>query len=251
MNTNTKFHKALTSLFDRDLSKHQKIAKDHCQLLVVHGSHAYGAHDAESDVDLRGIFVPPKECYYGLYDLDSVSFNRKDGEELDVLHSVKRFFKLASQGRAGIVDLLFVDSEFILSTGTHGNFLLENRHVFLSQKCIHSMLGFCKGSLGRAIRQGSVTDKKALAHCFRLVFQAKNLLESLNLNLRLDEKSLEIYRAVRSGELHSQHALDYLDRLKVEVEHMLGTTALRPDVDVDKVNSLLIEFTDMVLKEGG
>ena len=38
---------------------------EHTILLVLHGSHAYGMARPESDVDLRGIAIPPPEYFHG------------------------------------------------------------------------------------------------------------------------------------------------------------------------------------------
>jgi len=249
-NEYAKFNKAVTELFDRNLSDHQKMANSHCQLLVVYGSYAHGTQNEESDVDLRGVFVPPKEYYFGLSDVDAVSFKRENREEVDVLYSVKRFFKLASQGRTGVVDLLFVDPQLVLSTGTHGNFLLKNKHVFLSQKCVHSMLGFANANIEKVMKQGSDKAGKPLAHSFRLLFQAKKLLETLTFELQLDKGDLDIYAATRSGELNGYDALELLVPLKDEVERMLNSSKLPKEVDTNEVNKILVDYTDMVLKEG-
>lgn len=39
--------------------------RKHTHLLVTGGSRAYGMHKSTSDVDVKGICVPPKEAYYG------------------------------------------------------------------------------------------------------------------------------------------------------------------------------------------
>lgn len=47
--------------------------RKHTHLLVTGGSRAYGMHKTTSDVDVKGICVPPKEAYFGnLHRFDQV-----------------------------------------------------------------------------------------------------------------------------------------------------------------------------------
>jgi predicted nucleotidyltransferase len=66
----------------------------HTHLLTVCGSRAYGMHTSESDVDVKGVCVPPLETYFGFLR----SFDQADKPE-----HLKPFIPLLSEDLQGVV----------------------------------------------------------------------------------------------------------------------------------------------------
>lgn len=72
------------------------------------GSHLYGTATEDSDVDIRGVFIPTEEYFFGfLYSIEQIEDKGKDTTHFDV----RKFLKLASGCNPNIVELLFVSKE--------------------------------------------------------------------------------------------------------------------------------------------
>ena len=73
--------------------------KDSCIFFTKHGSHAYGTNTPESDLDIRGIVIPPKEYFLGFvnqFEQVSTSGKSTDPDVPDlVAFDIVKFFRLA------------------------------------------------------------------------------------------------------------------------------------------------------------
>lgn len=100
--------------------------------LCKYGSHAYGLNCETSDLDLRGICIPPVKFFIGYLDnFEQAEFKQDfDG----VIYNIKKFFRLAADCNPSIIEQLFVDEEDILFCSEYGRKLLNIRHEFLSKK---------------------------------------------------------------------------------------------------------------------
>jgi predicted nucleotidyltransferase len=82
----------------------------------VHGSRAYGTNTENSDTDIKGIAVAPKEIILGF----NVGFNQQElmahnGHPNDkTIYSLQKFAKLASDCNPNIIEMLYVDDSDIL-----------------------------------------------------------------------------------------------------------------------------------------
>lgn len=65
------------------------------------------------------------------------------------IYDVIKFIRLASQCNPNILDSLFCRDEDILISTPAGRFLRDNRHIFLSQKALHTFSGYAFSQLKR------------------------------------------------------------------------------------------------------
>jgi hypothetical protein len=102
--------------------------EQHLILRVKAGSQAYGLDTPESDLDTRGICMPPKEALLGL-----TPFEQHQDETGDnVVFSLQKFVRLALEGNPNLIETLF--TEDILFINNFGERLLEQRQRFLSRR---------------------------------------------------------------------------------------------------------------------
>lgn len=111
---------------------------------VVSGSHAYGTATPESDVDVRGVFLPYQEYILGfLHHVEQVEADEETQFEF------RKFMYLASQANPNILELLFVPEDCLIETSRTGRMLRAYRHLFLSKKVLFTFTGYAHSQLHR------------------------------------------------------------------------------------------------------
>lgn len=139
-----------------------------------HGSHAYGTNIETSDEDFRGVVIPPAEYFYGFMKVFKQAETKKHkqaknedkpekeenaseeaemiGADTDpdiVLFGITKFFNLASLCNPNALEILFTDPSDHLIVKPAGQILLENRHLFLSKRAMHTFSGYARSQMRR------------------------------------------------------------------------------------------------------
>lgn len=119
----------------------------HTIFLTLAGSHAYGLNTPESDIDLRGISIPPKDYIFGF----SKRFEQceKKGDSDVVIYNIDKFFNLASNANPSIMELLWTEPRFHVITTKYYEMLMEVRELFLSKKVAFTFTGYAHSQLKR------------------------------------------------------------------------------------------------------
>lgn len=107
---------------------------------AVTGSQLYGLSTPESDVDSRGVCLPPMEILLDPF----MKFNVKDsfdGEDRSI-YDLGKFMNLCADNNPNVLELLFVPEEFVLYKTELWDKLIEQRHLFLSKNVKHRFLGY-------------------------------------------------------------------------------------------------------------
>lgn len=138
----------------------------HTILLTIGGSRAYGIHTDSSDVDVKGVAIPPKEYLLGC----DKKFDQAEGdnmqtfidlfsnEELEAIkreklegtvYALNKFLKLAIDANPNILDVLFCRDSEIRYSNYIGEELRDNRDLFISAKCKHTFSGYAMAQLKR------------------------------------------------------------------------------------------------------
>lgn len=140
--------------------------KDSVMFLAVAGSHAYGTNTPESDFDVRGFCLPPRDIRDGFLhrfeQADAPShmepfkpavvdyLGRPYEDKIDgCIYSVSKFFSLAAGANPNIIDTLFASPRDILLVTTAGWRVWRERHRFLSKLVVHTFTGYAVAQLKR------------------------------------------------------------------------------------------------------
>lgn len=101
-------------------------------LECISGSRAYGLATADSDTDIKGVFILPKEAFYKQQYIPQVSNETND----IVYYELGRFIELLDANNPNILELLNSPEDCILYKDPHFNEL--EKLSILSQKCANT-----------------------------------------------------------------------------------------------------------------
>jgi hypothetical protein len=121
--------------------------KDRTILLVTHGSHAYGLNTPTSDIDLKGVAIPPSEYFLGFQS----RFEQAEGKDpYDlVVYDIRKFFNLAAECNPNIIEVLWADESTFRILTPLGRRLVDARARFLSRKARFTFSGYAHAQLKR------------------------------------------------------------------------------------------------------
>lgn len=120
--------------------------RDRTIILALHGSHCYGMATEDSDIDLKGVAVPPKEYFFGTMKRFEQSMCKEPDAQI---YEVRKFINLASHANPNIFETLFCDPSMFFILTPQGEKLVENRHLFLSKLAKHRYCGYSFAQLKR------------------------------------------------------------------------------------------------------
>ncbi len=127
---------------------HLKWVPERTIFLARHGSWCYGTNIETSDLDVRGVAVPPKEYYFGYLNTFEQTIQQNDDVDLCIF-DIQKFIKLCADGNPNALEILFTDPSDHLIVTKQGEMLLENKEIFLSKKLKHTLSGYAFSQLER------------------------------------------------------------------------------------------------------
>lgn len=223
----------------------------------ITGSIAYGLDTETSDVDIKGVYILPTSKIL------EIGFNQ-DKTTVDhvspdwVYHEIGKFMKLVISGNPTVSEVLYLDEYTKLSP--IGKLLVENRSAFLSTKAVmNSYRGYAFSQakkLNNRTEQGldgydsSLKNRfaKHSRHCIRLLMQARQLLETGTLNVRVTKEQREYLFAL--GEKTAAEVVDEFMRQDKEFDNIKSVLPDKPDLK--KLNELLYSIRiTQVMESGG
>lgn len=141
--------------------------RPHTHLLVLAGSRAFGVHNAGSDVDLKGVAIPPAAWFHGCMnsfeqatepDRIAAFFTDLRDEERAVVGRTKlegtvfelrKLLRLAAEANPNIIEILFCRDEEVRLVTAVGQRLRAARGLFLSARARHTFAGYATAQLKR------------------------------------------------------------------------------------------------------
>jgi predicted nucleotidyltransferase len=205
----------------------------------ITGSRAYGLDTENSDTDIKGVFVTPTSKVLGLFPPpETVDHTKPDVS----YHEVAKFIRLALKGNPTILELLFLEGYTKLTKA--GKMLVDNRDKFLSNVIRKSYGGYALSQAHKLTARGGESFSsqtknryaKHARHCFRLIQQGKELLETGRLVVRVPNRE-ELFEI---GKLEPDALVD---RFEQEFKAFDAATSVLPDKpDFETVDNLLLKI---------
>lgn len=139
----------------------------HTILLTVAGSRAYGIHRPDSDVDVKGVAIPPRRYFLGFAQkfeqvddsgrlafalplLNDVERAASSDTKLEgAIYELRKFMALAAENNPNILDALFCRDEEVRLITPLGEKLRAHREMFLSARAKHTYSGYATAQLKR------------------------------------------------------------------------------------------------------
>lgn len=211
------------------------------------GSRAYGLDHKDSDTDLKGVYVLPTRDVLSMgFDKQSTTLVHNNPDT--TYYEVQRFVELAAGGNPTLLETLYLNEYTHLSPV--GQMLIYNRDAFLSTKAV--MNAYRGYAFSQAKRLNNRTEQgldgydsslknrfaKHTRHCFRLLMQARQLLETGALQVKVTPEQREYLFAM--GEKTADEVVDEFMRQDAEFENIVSVLPDEPDYE--RLNNLLYEI---------
>lgn len=215
---------------------------DNIILEGITGSVAYGLDTENSDVDIKGIYLLPTTAVLSMgYNVEKTTKDHTDPDW--VYHELQKFIKLASDCNPTVLELLFL-AEYNILTPV-GKLLVDNRHLFLSQSARMKYGGYALSQAkSLATNNGKYGNgrgnryEKHTRHCFRLLHQGRELLETGNLTVRVTPEVREQLFAV--GKLTPSEVVTLFEEKYTEFKTIESVLPEQPDYE--GINDLLLQI---------
>lgn len=202
------------------------------------GSRAYGLDNESSDVDRRGIYLPPADIHWSLYGVPE-QIEHKETEEC--YWEMQKFLTLCLKANPNVLECLY--TPLVEYTTPLARELLEMRSVFLSKLVYQTYNGYVMSQfkkLEQDLRaQGTIKWKHAM-HLIRLLLQGINILHEGFLPVRVDEHKDKLL-LIRNGETDWRDVNEWRLSLHKEFDTAFAKTNLPERPDYENANEFLIK----------
>lgn len=111
------------------------------------GSRAYGTHSADSDEDIRGIFVLPAQAYLSL---QAAPNQISDARNNVVYYSLRRTVELLTAANPSLMELLYMPADCVRRSSPEMQRLLECRELFVTRRCADTHIGYAFSQIKKA-----------------------------------------------------------------------------------------------------
>lgn len=114
-------------------------------LKTVWGSQAFGTAGPDSDLDVRGVCIPPARFLLGLNNFE----HSEDRLAEVVIYSLAKFVRLALANNPNMFDILWADEHDVLYIDEYGAALRAAASLFLSRRVAQTYAGYAHDQLKR------------------------------------------------------------------------------------------------------
>jgi len=235
----------------REVGEYEK----HLIYKIRAGSHAFGLANEQSDLDERGVFLPPAEWQWSLQPLpEQIEFKRTAAGEIihhnstdeadDVCwFEIAKFVRLALKANPNILEALYVPEHCVLSCDAIGRKLRDLRGAFLSRYIYQTYSGYVlsqfKKMKGRMERGFEYKAKHAM-HLIRLLYSGIEAMRGHGILVDVGEYRAELLR-IKQENRPFDDVMKQALTLVAEFEKEYERTSLPERPDCEAADRFLIE----------
>ncbi|MDP1560516.1 MAG: nucleotidyltransferase domain-containing protein [Pirellulaceae bacterium] len=213
----------------------------------VIGSQAYGLADDQSDVDRRGIYLPPADLHWSLYGTPE---QLECHETQESYWELQKFINLALKANPNVLECLY--SPLVETATPLAQELLAMRDKFLSRLVYQTYNGYVMSQFKKMqadIRNQGQVKWKHVMHLIRLLWSGVQVLREGWVPVRVDPSLGERLLAIKHGQMPWSETERWRKTLHVEFEQALAQTTLPERPDYAAANEFLIRARRAALKD--
>lgn len=219
---------------------------DRVILRVVIGSQAYGLDHEHSDIDRRGVYLPPASLHWSLYGIpEQIECDATQ----EVYWELQKFIVLALKANPNVLECLYSP---IVETKTRlAEELLGLRELFLSRLVYQTYSGYVLSQFRKMqadLRNQGRIKWKHVMHLIRLLLSAITVLKEGRVPVNV-ESHRELLLSIRNEQLPFEEVEQLRQKLHEELDQAYSTTTLPERPDYDAANEFLLKARRLALED--
>jgi predicted nucleotidyltransferase len=203
----------------------------------VVGSRAFGLDTELSDVDRRGIYLPPADLQWSLY---GVPEQLENNETQEAYWELGKFVRLALKANPGILECLYTTE--VEEATDLARELLGMRQIFLSKLVYQTFNGYVLSQfkkLEQDLRTHGAIKWKHAMHLIRLLLSGITIMREHRVPVRVVEHRDRLL-AIKRGELPWEEVDAWRLQLHKSFDKAFSSTSLPDRPDFDRANAFVI-----------
>jgi len=234
---------------------------------TIAGSQSYGINSDDSDMDIVGFCIPPKEDVFphlaGIipgFGTQRDKFNvwqqhhvtdKETRQEYDfAIYSIVSYMSLAMDNNPNILDSLFTPQRCVLFCTTVAQLVRDNRKSFLHKGSYQKFRGYMFSQLHKiGTKANSANEKRAAniakfgfctkfaTHTIRLGLQCEQILVEHDLDI---ECNREVLKSVRRGEWSYERIKEWATQKERHLDDLYQKSTLQQGPDEQAIKELLM-----------
>jgi uncharacterized protein len=212
----------------------------------VIGSQAYGLSNEQSDVDRRGVYLPPAELHWSLY---GVPEQLENDETQEAYWEIEKFITLALRANPNVLECLY--TPMVEHATPLAVELLAMRSAFLSRLVYQTYNGYVMSQFKKMeadLRNHGALKWKHVMHLIRLLLSGIRILREGLVPIRVEEHR-DALLAIRRGETPWEEVEEWRRWLHVGFNAAAETTTLPDRPNYELANAFLLKARRLALEE--
>jgi hypothetical protein len=203
----------------------------------VVGSRAYGLDVDGSDVDRRGVYLPPANMHWSLY---GVPEQLENPETEECYWELQKFITMALKANPNVLECLY--TPLVEHATPIARQMLDMREAFLSRLIYQTYNGYVLSQFNKItarLRRGQGVKWKHAMHLIRLLLAGITALREATIPVSVGEHRDRLL-AIRRGDAPWPEVDAWRLSLHAEFDAGYAATKLPERPDYEKANALLI-----------
>ncbi len=212
----------------------------------VIGSRAYGLDDEDSDIDRRGIYLPPADLHWSLY---GVPDQLENDATQEVYWELQKFVVLALKANPNVLECLY--TPLVEKATPLAQELLDMKKVFLSKLVFQTYSGYVASQFKKMqtdIRNQGQVKWKHVMHLIRLLLSGIHVLKEGVVTVAVSEHRDRLL-AIKSGGTKWDEIEAWRLALQQQFDAAFEQTKLPERPNYERADEYLIKARRLALEE--
>jgi len=212
----------------------------------VVGSRAFGLETADSDVDRRGVYLPPADLQWSLY---GVPDQLENDQSEECYWELQKFLVMALKGNPNILECLY--TPLVEHATPLAQDLLAMRDAFLSRLVYSTYNGYVMSQFKRMegdLRNQGAVKPKHVMHLIRLLLSGIHVLREGFVPVDVGEHRERLF-AIKTSQMPWEEIEAWRKQLHAEFDRALEKSKLPDRPDYERANAFLVRARRLAVLE--